>query len=86
MTFVSHEKIDRTIPVSTVDIIMTTYLVFQSLDEQPRIHFAEFEDLGPGTSILSGKKNTEPAGTTEHGTTHYTPFFTSNFCGTVLES
>ena len=35
--------IDRTILVSTVDIIMTTSLVFQSLDEQPRIRLAEFE-------------------------------------------
>ena len=31
------------IAVSTVDIIMATPLPFQSLDGQPRIHFAEFE-------------------------------------------
>ena len=43
MISVSQEKIDSKIAVSTVDIIMATLLPFQALDDQPRLHFAEFE-------------------------------------------
>ena len=59
---VSQEKIDSRIAVSTVDIIMATPLPFLALDDQPRLHFAEYErqvfdDAGHFSTRVPSKLN-----------------------------